>query len=54
MSAREFKSSRQEGIVDLDQNQEAIYDDFTKSVGSVTHGVTFPQQCFITDVSVSY
>lgn len=27
MSAREFKSLRQEGIVDLYQKQEAIYDD---------------------------
>lgn len=54
MLAREFKSLRQEGIVDLYQKQEAIYDEFTKSVGSVTHGVKFPQQRFITDVSVSY
>lgn len=30
---------RQEGIVDLYQKQEAIYEDFTKSVGSVTCGV---------------
>lgn len=52
---QEFKSLRQEGIVDLYQKQEAIYEDFTKSVGSVTRGVKkFPQQCFITDVSVSY
>lgn len=53
MSARE-ESLRQAGTVDLYQKQEAIYEDFTKSKGSVTHGVQkFPQQCFITDVSVS-
>lgn len=36
---QEVKSLRQEGIVDLYQKQEAIYEDFTKSVGSVTRGV---------------
>lgn len=53
---REFKSLRQAGTVDLYQKQEAIYEDVTKSMGSVTtHGVQkFPQQRFITDVSVSY
>lgn len=51
----EFKTLRQAGTVDLNQNQEAIYEDFTKSMGSVTRGVQkFPQQCLITDVSVSY
>lgn len=46
---------RQAETVDLYQKQEAIYEDFTKSMGSVTRGVQkFPQQCFITDVSVSY
>lgn len=28
--------------MDLDQKQEAIYDEFTKSVGSVTRGVKSP------------
>lgn len=51
----EFKTFRQAGTVDLYEKQEAIYKDFTKSMESVTRGVQkFPQQCFITDVSVSY
>lgn len=41
--------------MDLYQKQEATYEDVTESMGSVTRGVEeFPQQCFITDVSVSY
>lgn len=51
----EFTTLRQAGTVDLYQKQEAIYKDFAVSMESVTHGVQkFPQQCFITDVSVSY
>lgn len=51
----EFTAFRQAGTVDLYQKQEAIYKDFAISMESVTRGVQkFPQQCFITDVSVSY
>lgn len=48
---QELKSLKQAGTVDLHQKHEAIYE----SMGSVRRGVQkFPQQCFLTDVSVSY